>query len=66
LCRKHHRLKHAGFDVTINHLGTLTWTTPTGRTYDRTPTALPHAPMPGQTPGTAFAPRPIDDEPPPF
>jgi hypothetical protein len=46
LCRKHHRLKHAGFTVTSDHLGTLTWTTPAGRTYDRPPTPLPHAPMP--------------------
>jgi hypothetical protein len=46
LCRRHHRLKHSGFDVTIDRLGALTWTTPRGRVYEQPPTALPHAPMP--------------------
>ena len=62
LCRKHHRLKHAGFDVSVDRLGTLTWTTPRGRTYQQPPTALPHAPMPQ----AALVAVPAGDEPPPF
>lgn len=33
LCRHHHRLKHAaGWQVTLHSDGSMTWTTPTGRT----------------------------------
>ena len=38
LCRRHHRLKHtAGWAVTLHPTGTMTWTTPTGRTYQTEP-----------------------------
>jgi hypothetical protein len=34
LCRRHHRLKHtAGWTVHLHPTGTMTWTTPAGRTY---------------------------------
>ncbi|MCZ3389052.1 MAG: HNH endonuclease [Actinomycetia bacterium] len=38
LCRRHHRLKHtAGWTVTLDPTGAMTWTTPTGRQYDTHP-----------------------------
>jgi len=38
LCRRHHRLKHtAGWNVTIDPTGVMTWTTPTGRQYQTEP-----------------------------
>jgi Domain of unknown function (DUF222) len=42
LCRHHHRLKHHG-NWTVDHGpdGTITWTSPTGRTYTTTPEPIP-------------------------
>jgi hypothetical protein len=40
LCRHHHRLKQNGFTVTPTAAGAL-WTTPTGRTYLKSPDPLP-------------------------
>jgi hypothetical protein len=38
LCRRHHRLKHsAGWAVSLEPSGIMTWTTPTGRTYTTRP-----------------------------
>jgi hypothetical protein len=38
LCRRHHRLKHSpGWQVTLNGDCTMTWTTPTGRSYTSDP-----------------------------
>ena len=38
LCRRHHRLKHTpGWDVVLHPDGTMTWTTPTGRTHSSEP-----------------------------
>ncbi|MCZ3387585.1 MAG: hypothetical protein LH645_00315 [Actinomycetia bacterium] len=38
LCRRHHRLKHtAGWTVTLDPTGEMTWTTPTGRIYQTEP-----------------------------
>jgi hypothetical protein len=38
LCRRHHRLKHtAGWTVTLNPSGVMTWTTPTGRQFATEP-----------------------------
>jgi hypothetical protein len=60
LCGNHHRLKHeARFTVEPDDDGTLTWTTPTGRTHRKPPTALPHGPVPAIQ-------VPSDPDPPPF
>jgi hypothetical protein len=61
LCRHHHRLKtHSRWRLTQHH-GTFVWTSPTGRTYTRTPEPLAEpAPTPPAPPQTA------DDDPPPF
>jgi Domain of unknown function (DUF222) len=42
LCRHHHRMKHHG-NWTVDHGpdGTITWTSPTGRTYTTTPEPIP-------------------------
>jgi len=58
LCRHHHRLKHhAGWSLTGNPNGTLTWATPTGRQHNSTPEPL----VP------ALTGRPTSDsDPPPF
>jgi hypothetical protein len=38
LCRHHHRLKHsAGWQVTLDSSGAMTWTTPTGRRFSTDP-----------------------------
>lgn len=38
LCRRHHRLKHTpGWNAQLDPTGTMTWTTPTGRTYQTEP-----------------------------
>jgi hypothetical protein len=38
LCRRHHRLKHtAGWTVTLEPTGVMTWATPTGRTHTTHP-----------------------------
>jgi len=38
LCRRHHRLKHSpGWKVILNDDCTMTWTTPTGRSYTSDP-----------------------------
>lgn len=38
LCRRHHRLKHSGeWNVTLDPNGVMTWTTPTGRTFQTEP-----------------------------
>jgi hypothetical protein len=38
LCRRHHRLKHSpGWSVSLAPDGTMTWTTPAGRTYTSEP-----------------------------
>jgi hypothetical protein len=38
LCRHHHRLKHsAGWEVSLHPDGSMTWTTPTGRTVATDP-----------------------------
>jgi hypothetical protein len=38
LCRHHHRLKHSGlWSITTTGNGTVTWTTPTGRTHTTHP-----------------------------
>ncbi len=38
LCRRHHRLKHtAGWTLTLDPTGVMTWTTPTGRHFDTHP-----------------------------
>lgn len=38
LCRRHHRLKHsAGWQVTLDSSGAMTWTTPTGRRFATDP-----------------------------
>jgi hypothetical protein len=45
LCRRHHRLKHSpGWSVTLNRDATMTWTTPTGRTYISEPWHLTNRP----------------------
>ncbi|HEX5017884.1 MAG TPA: HNH endonuclease signature motif containing protein, partial [Actinomycetes bacterium] len=53
LCRRHHRLKHTpGWNVVLHPDGTMTWTTPTGRTYTSEPwryTESQHQPR-GQPP----------------
>lgn len=37
-CRRHHRAKHvAGWTLTANDDGSITWTSPHGRTYTRPP-----------------------------
>lgn len=40
LCRRHHRAKQVGFSLDQTSPGVFTWTTPTGRTYQRRPPAL--------------------------
>jgi len=38
LCRRHHRLKHSGlWHVDLHPDGTMTWRSPSGRTYDTEP-----------------------------
>ncbi|MCZ3385423.1 MAG: HNH endonuclease [Actinomycetia bacterium] len=45
LCRRHHRLKHTtGWAVTLGPTGVMTWTTPTGRTYQTQPWQYTHPP----------------------
>ena len=57
LCRRHHRLKtHSRWRLTQNR-GTFTWTSPTGRTYTRSPEPLAEATVPPVEGGA---------EPPPF
>jgi hypothetical protein len=50
LCRRHHRLKHKTDWTLTQHQENFTWTSPTGRTYTRTPEPITDPP----------------DEPPPF
>ncbi len=60
LCGNHHRLKHeARFAVSRERGGVLAWTTPSGRTYVRPPSVLPHVRQPVQA-------RMPDPDPPPF
>ncbi len=47
LCRRHHRLKHsAGWRVVLNPDATMTWTTPSGRSYTSEPWYHPNPPAP--------------------
>ena len=42
LCRRHHRAKQApGWRLDQPQPGTMTWTTPSGRTYTTCPSAYP-------------------------
>jgi hypothetical protein len=50
LCRRHHRLKHETDWTLTQHQGNFIWTSPTGRTYTRTPEPIADPP----------------DDPPPF
>jgi len=60
VCANHHRLKHeARFAVARERDGVLAWTTPTGRTYRRSPSVLPHVRPPDRA-------RMVDHDPPPF
>ncbi|ACZ32191.1 HNH endonuclease [Xylanimonas cellulosilytica DSM 15894] len=63
LCRHHHVLKHqARFAVhqRDDHSGTLTWTTPTGRTYATRPGLVP-ATVHSTLPGPIHVPDPDDE-----
>ena len=45
LCPRHHHAKHdAGWTITGNPNGTLTWTSPTGHHYHNRPRRTPHRP----------------------
>jgi hypothetical protein len=57
LCRKHHRLKHeAGWTVTHDDGGILTWTSPVGRVYRTEPATTLWPPTPAPPPPRAAAP----------
>jgi len=65
LCRKHHRLKHeAGWTVTHDGGGILTWTSPVGRVYRTEPATAVWPPRPAlPPPRTAATPTPIEARP---
>ncbi|HVQ94100.1 MAG TPA: DUF222 domain-containing protein [Mycobacteriales bacterium] len=72
LCRHHHRLKHCGrWAVSADRDGALTWTAPTGRSYDTRPPPVTdpvpgHRPPPTALPGHGRPlPVPPDGRPPP-
>lgn len=58
LCRRHHRVKQAGWTKTRNGDGSLTWVSPTGRSY-HPPSQLPAPPAPTR----ATPSRPAGDPP---
>lgn len=70
LCGHHHKLKHEArpsWALAQPGPGRFTWTSPTGRHYERRPPDLPGTPgwAPGlAAPARAPGPRPPDDEPP--
>jgi Domain of unknown function (DUF222) len=52
MCRHHHRLKHSGrWQVVAALDGTVTWTSPTGRTYSTRPRPITEPTPPGDPPG---------------
>jgi hypothetical protein len=62
-CPREHHVKHdAGWHTERLPDGTIRWTTPSGRTYDRPPEQYPV----DQTRPKIEPPEPDEDEPPPF
>ena len=61
LCRHHHRTKQTGWTKTRHPGGSLTWTSPTGRTFT---SAVQYQPPPALTRPLPALTLPVDDEPP--
>ena len=68
-CRRHHRVKQCGWTKTRHRNGSLTWTSPTGRTWlspaqhdPPQPAARPLPALPTGTPWDELSPNQLDDE----